>query len=315
MAQPSLAALLSDGIQKHIGLEVTEVPLKFKQFFKMMRTDRRFITVAQLVGFDSPQRRNIGGGIAQTSLQDSFTKVYYMDSYGLGTAISEEDMDDDPYGILNRYAAATGGEFARAFATQMEVAAFAFLSGPCFLSGTNIPGFADGLSLFNTSHPVNRTSAVLVSNRPAVNADLSYGAVQAASIALGTQRATSGWRFLDNPARKLLVHTNQRYVANQVVKLSKEYGTANNNENLLKEENIETVVSPYFQLTGPLSTAGTFNGWILQGRDHSLNFVLRQALRMRNWYDGDVNSQVYAGTVRYALGADDFRGHYGSPGN
>jgi hypothetical protein len=315
MAQPALAALLSDGIQRHIGLEVNEVPLKFRIIFKLMRTDRRFITVAQMVGFDTPQRRNIGGTIAQTNLQDSFTKVYYVDSYGLGTAVAEEDMDDDPYGILNRYAASTGGEFARAFATQMEVAAFAFLAGPCFLAGTNIPGFADGLSLFNTAHPVNRTSAVLVSNRPNPNADLSYGSMQAASIMLRTQRATNGWRFLDNPARRLLVHTNQGYVANQVVKLAKEYGTANHNENLLKEENIEVVQTPYFQLNGPLSAAGTFNGWVLQGRDHTLSFVLRQALRMKNWYHGETNSQCYAGTVRYAIGADDFRGLVGSPGN
>src|SRR5262245_16314916 len=119
MSQPTLAALISDGIQRHIGLEVKETPLKFKSFYKLTNTDRRFITVAQMVGFDPPQRRNIGGTIAQTFLQDSFTKVYYMDSYGLGTAVAEEDMDDDPYGILNRYAASTGGEFARSFSTQM----------------------------------------------------------------------------------------------------------------------------------------------------------------------------------------------------
>lgn len=314
MAQAALASLLSDGIQRHIGLEVNEVPLKFKQFFKLMRTDRRFITVAHLVGFDPPQRRNIGGPIAQTALQDSFTKVYYMDSLGLGTAVAEEDLDDDPYGILNRYAAATGGEFARAFATQMEVAAFSFLAGPCFLAGTNIPGFADGLSGFNTAHPVNRQSAVTVSNRPNPNADLSYGSYQAASIMLRTQRATNGWRYLDNPAAKLLVHSNQGYVARQVTKLDQEYGTANRNTNLIKDENVEVIETPYFQLTGPLSPANTFNGWILQGRDHTLSFVLRQALRMKNWYHGDSNSECYAGTVRYGIGMDDFRGLVGSPG-
>src|SRR5678816_1242935 len=111
---------------------------------------------------------------------------------------------------------------------------------------------------------------------------------------LRTQKATNGWRFLDNPARKLLVNTAQGYVANQVTKLDMEYGTANNNKNLIKDENVEVIMSPYFQLTGPTSAAGTFNGWILQGRDHSLNFVLRQALRMKNWYHGDSNSECYA---------------------
>jgi len=114
---------------------------------------------------------------------------------------------------------------------------------------------------------------------------------------------------------KVLVNTTQGYIARQVLKLDMEYGNANNNKNLNKDENVEIIESPYFQLTGPLSSAGTFNGWILQGRDHSLNFVLRQALRMKNWYHGDSNSEVFAGTVRYGLGLDDFRGHVGSPGN
>lgn len=312
MAQTILPSLISAGITRHIGLEFAEQPLKYNRFYKIAKTDKRVVDVASLIGMSLPARRNIGGSIKQSSIAESFGKRYTMDSYGLGTAVAVEDVEDDEYGILNRWAATTGGEFARKFALMMEIAAWQYLATVGFASGTS-NDTNDTYGLFSTSHPVNRRdTGNVIANRPSADVDLSYTSYQIASIALRTQKATDNLTYIENPVRSLVCNTALGYVARQVLELEWEYGTANRNKNLNKEENVQIIDTPYFEVSG---TGGTNNGWVIQGRDHSLMFIVRQALRMRDDYDIGTNSYIFAGTCRYDIGADDWRGLYGSKGN
>lgn len=312
MAQTILPSLLSAGITRHIGLEFPMTPLKYKQFFKIAKTDKRVVDISSLIGFDLPSRRNIGGAIAQTSLGQSFGKRYVVDSYGLGTAVAVEDVEDDEYGVINRWAATTGGEFARKFALMMEINAWNYLATVGYASGSS-NATNDGLGLFSTVHPINqRDSGVIWSNRASSDVDLSYVSYKIGSIALRKQKATDNLTFIDNPVAALVVNTDQGYIARQVLELEWEYGTMNRNQNLIKEENVQLIETPYFEVSG---ATGTNNGWILRGRDHSLMFIVRQALRMRDDYDIGTNSYIFAGTSRYAIGADDARGLWASKGN
>lgn len=316
MSQQALYPLFNKGIEKHFGFEFKDYPKTWSKIFHVDTTNKRYIDAQGYAGFQLPQRRSPGETIPQDSLTVSFSKRYIMDSYGLGTSVADEDMDDDLYGFMNRYIPSTGGEFARAFGTLMEVVTANYFALFGFASGTSVAGMSDSRSLFNTAHPVSAfNQGVTLSNRPSTDADLSIATAQAGSLGLRLQKAQNNVQFINNPVRALVIHPNLGYVSQQIHKQTMERGTSDNNTNYLQQEAIDIIMWPYFQKSGTVGAlTNAYNAYFYIGQQHFLNFFMRQAFRMKSDYDVNTNSNIFAGTARFGFGADDWRGTWGSTG-
>lgn len=312
MSQAMQPSLLSAGISKHTGLKLKEQEYQYRKFFNVASTDRRFIDTVGMIDMPLPQSRNIGGPVFMSGIVDDFNYRYIVANFGLGLAVAQEDMDDDMYGML-RWAASAGGSIGRKFRLLYEKQAFGYLAALGFTAGTTL-ATSDGVALMSTAHPTSRVNTgTTQSNRPSVEVNLSYSSLQAGIINLINVLEADGVTAHQDTPRALLVNPVNHWVARQVLRLEWEYGTANRNENLLKDVQIQLVESPYFQISG---ATGTNNAWILEGQRHGLNWYMRQPFRLDDDKSIGTNSHVFIGTCRFAVGCDPggWRSLYGSTG-
>lgn len=307
-----LYPLFLKGLDKNILFELKTWPHTWKQIFHVETTRMRYIDHQTWSGYGLPAYRVPGQAIQQGNFNPSYNKHYVISNYGLMDTFPLEDIDDDLYGLIHRVIPQMGGLFAQAFNDLYETNTANFFAINGFASGSSVAGMSDGLSLFNTAHPVSVVqSGVTYSNRPSVAADLSVASVQAAITALRTQKRPNNITFMNNPPRVLVYNPSQDFVARQVTKGYWEPYSADRTENEIPRYNLKLVEWPYFQKSG---ATGTNNAWFMVGQQHWLYFWLRQGYQSKTDMDINTNSQKFAATCRFDQGASSPLGTYGSPG-
>lgn len=308
----NLYPLYTKGLDRQFLLHLMTYQPVWKRLFHMNTTNKRYIWAQGWQGYNLPSFRLPGNSIKQDIFQPSFGKQYIVANYALGDAIAEEDIDDDLYAVIKFVLAQKGGYMAIAFEDLLEYLTAGFFATQGFATGTTVAGMADGLSLFNTVHPIAASNlGATYSNRPAVDADLSVAVVQAMSTALWTQKAPNNLTYLRNDLKKIVVNPALHYVAHQVTKYKWEPYSANRTENPIKNQNIEIEEWPYFTKSG---STGTNNAYFGMAEKHYCNFYMRSAPRSKTDYDIGTNSQVMIMMSRHTQGADDARGVWGSTG-
>lgn len=314
----ALAPLFNYGISKNLYAEMQPWQPAYKEFFNIIDTDSRYIDHQLWETYKLLQPRQPGGLTSGGQFFPSFSKRYIIRNFGLGDFIAIEDWRDDRYGVTHKILAQQGGALAQAVQDTYEsdVANFCINSG--YASGT-VAGMADGVSLFNTAHPVSlQNSTQTYSNRPAIDADLSVASYQAALTALETQQRPNATTYVHNRPSKLVVNPVSQFVADQLVNQGRnanapwERGTAEYNSNKQVASKDVTVVQwPWFTKSG---ATGTNNAWMLFGETRYLYFVMRQAIEIETDYDVNTRSMIWVASTRFDEGASDARGGYGSAG-
>lgn len=312
MASQSLYPLFTKGINKHFLLRLMHWDPVWRRIFHMNTTGDRYIWAQGWQGYTLPVFRIPGEQVAQASFQPSFSKQYIIRNYGLGDSVAQEDIDDDLYAVINFVLAQKGGYMALAFTNLLEYQTAAFFMNQGFASGTTVAGMADGRSLFNTAHPIAASNlGKTVGNRPSTEADLSQASIQVAHTNLWQQKAPDDLTFLNNAPRLLVINPQLHYVAEQLTRGKWQQNSADRNENFVRNDNVQVVEWPYFTKSG---ATGTNNAWFEVGQTHFLEFYMRSAPKTRTDYDVNTNSQIFNTHCRFDLGADDWRGVYGSLG-
>lgn len=312
MASAQLYPLFTKGIDKMLWLEMRGWDPEWKNIFHIHDTNDRYIWMQGWQGYPLPQPRQYGDNVAQGVFQPDFSKQFIVSSWGLGDSIPEEDIDDDIYGVIHKMLAMKGGAMGKAFQLLYQYQLANFLAVQGYASGSTVWGTVDGLSLFNTAHPVNSNNgSPTFANRPSVEADLSNTSSQVGTTALETQKAPDNYEYLKNPVRRCIINPQLEYVAKQVFKGKWKQDSADLNENFQRDDRVEIVLWPYFTKSG---ATGTNNAWILQGEDHGLHLVNRQAASSKTDFDINTMSQIINTTVRMTYGSATNRGTYSSTG-
>jgi hypothetical protein len=312
VATTEITSLFSKGMTRHFNLEYKELNRVCDRIFHVNKTESRFVDAQGWELFDQFDTRLPGEPVKQAAIRESFGKRYTVVNYGLGDTIPFEDWKDDQYGVLNRLLPKKGGALARAWNVTRERICADMFKNLAYKSGTSIAGSPDGVSLFNTAHPVSKfNSATTKSNRPSTDADLSIATYQAAITNLGKQAAPNNVEFIDNAPRLLVVENSQQYIAKQILKGDWEIGTADRNLNVVKGIG-DVLVWSYFEKSG---ATGTNNAWFVVGENHSLNIFDRQELEMDSDEDISTQSFIFVATARMVVGFDDWRGTFGSTGS
>lgn len=312
MPTRNINAAFSAGIRRHIGIEYKEDPPVCTRIFHMNSSTSKFEDFQLWQNYGAPVRKDPGAPVIFGEAQQSFSKRFVHDTYTLGDMVPKEDWMDDKYGVLHRLLPAKGGGMARVFRTNYDVQHANMFVNTGYVSGTSVAGSFDGVSLFNTAHPISAANAATtVSNRPSVDVDFSVAAYQAGATNLRTQYEANNYTYIDNEPKKLIVHPSLIYVAKQVLKSGWYPNTADRDVNYNSDDMVDIVSWKYFKKSG---ATGSNNAWFLLGRNHELLSFMRSAYDVESDFDLYVLAYVFTADMRFSFGWADWRGSYGSVG-
>lgn len=301
-------ALLTNTIQRHFGLRNKLVKSRIPSIFEVGSTDSRIVDEMGWVGYGSPEQIRPGQSVPMKEFYQDFGKRFVVVDYAMGDYCTFMDWDDDKGGVLHRMLPAKGGAMAVAFATLEERVCALFLGTYGFASGTSVATMSDGVSLFNTAHPLSRVNtSVTWSNRPSTDTPLSIASLKEACRQLRMQKAPNGLDILANEPAKLVYGYANDYVAREILAAGYQPYSADYTKNMLAGENIQPIYWPYFETNDG-------KAWFVLGQTHGLRFIRRQPVRFAGDTIVQSLSHVFVAWDRFTVGASTPRGVYGSYG-
>jgi hypothetical protein len=300
ISRAQLVKELEPGLNALFGLEYKRYDQEHKEIYAEESSDRAFEEEVMLSGFANADVKGEGQGVSYDEAQETFTARYTMETIALAFAITEEAMEDNLYDRLSsRYTKA----LARSMANAKQVKAVVPLNN-------GLPGVAtfktgDGVSLINASHP---TVQGTFSNTLSTAADLNETSLEQSLIDIA---AFTDERGLKIAARgmKMVLHSNQQFTAERLMKSPGRVGTADNDINAVKNMGM---LPQGFVVNHYLSDTDAF--YIITDVPNGMKYFNRAPLKTSMEGDFDTGNVRYKARERYAFGASDPRGIYASPG-
>lgn len=299
ISRAQLLKELLPGLNALFGLEYKRYAEEHKEIYETENSERSFEEEVKLSGFAAAPVKNEGAAIAYDNGQEAWTARYTHETIAYGFSITEEAMEDNLYDSLSaRYTKA----LARSMAYTKQIkAAFPLNNGfSTYLSG-------DGVSLFNTQHPL--VSGGVNSNRPTTPVDLNETSLEAAVIQIAAWTDERSLLIAARP-RKLIVPPGLMFVATRLLETELRVGTADNDINAIKSNgSIPEGYTVNHFLTDP-------NAWFLTTDvPNGMKHFVRTPLSTSMDGDFDTGNARYKARERYSFGVSDPLGIYGSSGS
>lgn len=314
MASADVNSLFVKGISKHFGLEYNVLPRMADSIYHVETTKSRYEDFQGWQTYQLFESRLPGEAVKQGFFAENYAKRFIIVNYGLGDSVPFEDWRDDQYSVYTKMLPAKGGGLARSWNVTRERIAAGYFINLAYLAGTSIAKSPDGVSLFNTAHPLSRlNAATTVANRPTNEINLSYAAYIAMKANIRKQKAPNGVEFLDNAPRVLVYNPDYDAIAQLIKNNDWAVNSADRDKNVVKlwGDPLELVPWAYFEKSG---ATGTNNAWFVVGREHMLYLFEREDFDMYSQEDINTLAYVFAATARMEVGHADWRGTYGSVG-
>jgi phage major head subunit gpT-like protein len=164
----------------------------------------------------------------------------------------------------------------------------------------------DGVSLFNTSHPLINGS--VNGNTPTTAADLNETSLENAVIQIAAWTDERGLLIAAKP-KKLIVPPALQFVATRLLETELRVGTTDNDINAIKNNGS---IPEGYTINNFLTDA---NGWYLTTDvPNGMKHFVRTPLSNSMDGDFDTGNVRYKSRERYSFGWSDPLGMYGSPG-
>ena len=299
ISRAQLLKELLPGLNALFGLEYARYGEEHKEIYETETSERSFEEETKLSGFSAAPVKNEGQAISYDNAQEAWTARYNHETIALGFSLTEEAIEDNLYDSLSaRY---TKG-LARAMAYTKQVKAAAVIN-----NGFN-NGYqgGDGVSLFNTAHPL--INGATNSNTPSTAADLNETSLENAVIQIAAWTDERGLLIAAKP-KKLIVPPALQFVATRLLETELRVGTTDNDINAIKNNGS---IPEGYTINHFLTDT---NGWYLttdvpNGMKHFVRTPLSNAMDG----DFDTGNVRYKSRERYSFGWSDPLGMYGSPG-
>lgn len=293
----SFPKALWPGIKSWWDNAAAQTPLYAPMLFKKSSSEKAYEEYAQSVGLGLAVVKPQGTPVSFDSMQQGFVTRGTNVAYALGFMVTHEERMDNLYVKL---AKSRVEELRRSFHETKNITA-ANIYNRAF---DNAYKGGDGVSLLNTAHP-NFTAGTWANKLP-VDAALSQAALEDMFILMMQARNDRG-HIQPLKGDKLIVHPNNYFNAERILKTPKQVGTANNDINPIHTGAMlqgGMVACPYLTATGPwFITTNVPDGMIWQERE---------ALTIWEDNDSDTRNMKVAGYERYTFLWGNPRGLYGS---
>lgn len=240
------------------------------------------------------------------------TKRYVHLTYGLGSRYSWELASDDKYGFVKKVPAALAR--SAAFSRQM-------VPWNVFNLGFSTILTADGVSLFNNQHPLlggppatsvgpGLTNVIAAAgtypNRPSTDIDLSITALQLMGNHFERMIDSQGIPIMYKP-KTLIIPPELKYIAREILGSDNKPYTTDNEINALKGDDLTFMLCHYLT-----SQSAWFA--LCDKKDHALKFFNRHPITQDFDDDFDTRALKQVAFQRFAAGATNWLGTWGSNG-
>lgn len=265
--------------------------------FTKESSTKNYEEYAQSVGIGLAIVKPQGQPISYDGMQQGFVTRGTNVAYGLGIITTYEELKDNLYVKLTK---GRTNALRKAFAESKNINATNIFNRAFSSSYKG----GDGVSLLNAAHP-NFTSGTW-QNKLAVDAALSQAAVEDMLILMMQSKNDRGY-IEPLAAEKLVVHPNNYFNAQRILKTPRAVGSNSNDINPLNTDSLISgglVSNPYLTASGPwFITTNAQDGLIWQERE---------ALSI--WEDNDADTRNFkiGAYERYTFLWANARGCYGS---
>lgn len=295
-------------------LDLRQKTLQYKEDFNVKSSKKAYEDAVHYAGFGPAQPKNEGEAVVYDVRIQGGTRRYVHQTYGLGVRMSYELMQDDQTGQMEQ--SPKGLVQSHIFA-QEQTAANVFNLG--FSSTGTLTD--DGVSLFNNQHPLLggtaatniapgvgsfSTSSGTYPNRPQTDADLSFTALQYATMTFQRMPNARGLP-VSVRAKKLLIPPELEFIAIELIGSAGQPYVTDNTVNSLLSTGLTYFIRNYF-------TSPSAWGLLANKDEHRWMFYERQAIY--GDYDRDFDQQAlkFLAISRYSAGADTWINSFGSLG-
>lgn len=280
-------------------------PLELTTFTNTRTAQKAQVTDYKMTDFGPLVRKGEGESIVYTDPINGQTKVYTPIRFALGYKITQEMLDQELYGQMDRLESA----MMKSAVDGQETIAANLLNGAFGTTdsdGYSSTGF-DGLGLCSTAH-TRLDGGATQANRPSTDVDLGLTGLQNAIITFDNWKDDRGRPAMIRP-RRLIVSPEDKFTARELLNSEYKPGTANNDVNALQDEGLSYFVSHY---------KTDSDAWFLLGDQHDLNFIWDVKPRQATTAEGEdgfdkeiIKRKCVQGFI---VGFGEWRGVYGTAG-
>jgi len=310
MSTSDIRQLLVPGLAAIQGSDYNDYPAQWTEIYKVYPSDK-FQEVVQEIRLLAPgQLKTQGNSIAfDNNLGTRATANYYIKTFSIGYAMTEESVEDNLY--QSYFPLANKAMKSSLDATKETVAAALFNNG----WDTNFPVY-DGQPLFSaaggaggaTGHPFD---GGFIDNTFQNPLGLSEAAIESAITGINYFKSPSGIYTKIKPL-KLIVNQQNQWIAERILGSQFMPGNANNDVNPLYSTN---AIPQGYKMNIYLQQVNGGNPWFIVTDCEGLRHFVRKPLTIDAYADFNTKNLLVSALERYAMGCDNFRTVFGSYGN
>lgn len=262
----------------------------WKKLVNVRSSKRAYEESAYFGGLGLPAKKPEGQGITYDDFVQGPTKRWTHTTYGLGTTITEEMIEDTLYDGIPTDMSDQTAEIGSSFAELEEV-----LVHDIFNSGTATTSHTagDGLAIFSASHTSLRGGTW--SNLLSPAADLSATSLQTALQTFETQKDDSGKYQIIKP-RYILISPNQEWKTRELLDSQYDPESANNSVNTIQTRRLMPIVSPYYTDTDAFTLIAD-----PPNRKSGVIAFMRRPVKFQTDGDFDSGDMKFKGTARFSV--------------
>jgi hypothetical protein len=294
---------LYDNVDKMVyallGKQLKELPPIWPAVYIRKTSDRKFERYTTVAPFGEVPPKPEGAPYQFDLIKAGWTKDVTPVEYGLGFEVTQTALEDDQYDVLTKNAQWLSFS---ARATQERVAAAPYNNG----FSTELS--ADGVSLFNTAHPLAGGGAAR--NKLATPADLSFDSLaQALTDVQVETKLESGQLVAPVQSWILYVPPALEFLAERIINSTQIPGSNDNDINSIKSRSrIRLVVNPYLT---------DLDAWFLVASDnsHGMCFLDRVGITAQPAdQDPRTGNRLYKVRARFTAASTHWQGVFASEG-
>lgn len=289
--------LLWPGIYALFGHKYEEHEREYTQLFEVKSSSRAYEEAQEITGFGLvPVKPQGTGSVYDSHVQGATSRFVHL-AYSLGYIVTHEELQDNLYEEVSRYRAT-----ALAFsANQTRENVGAQVYNRAFNSSYT---GADGKELIATDHPVISGTQ---SNELSTASDFNQGALEDLAVQIMNAKNSRGLRISLRPTM-LIGNVAQVYEFERVLKSTLESGNSTNTINAVRSLGTVPKAITNHYLTDT-------DAWFVRtNAPESLIWFDREAVTFKKDSDFDTDNAKAKMYMRFAVGWNDWRGIYGTPG-
>lgn len=291
------ASLLWPGLRVVYGDTYKQYPEEYSKVYNINKSTKAYEKDQGITGLGLVPEKDQGGSVDYDEFYEGYEKTYLNVTYGLGFKVTREMFEDDQY----RKISSMPGALARSVRQTVEILGANPLNRAF---NSSYPG-SDGKEMCATDHPL--VAGGTFSNELDTAADLDVTTLEQALIDIQEFTDDRGLKVMCLP-QKLVIHPDNLFQAQMLLKSAQLPDTANNNYNPAQGTIPGGVVVMHW-LTDP-------DAWfITTDCPNGLNFFWRRRPEFTKDNDSDSENAKYKTTFRCVCGHTDPRAIFGSPGH